>query len=175
MLIAMAGLPGTGKSTLAARLAEQLGAVVLSKDTVRSALFPPPVLDYSADENDIAMTAVYAAAAYLRKAFPRQAVILDGRTFLRAYQVRDLLALAASVQETPFVLECVCAEEIVRARLEADRARGEHLAKNRTYALYLAVKAAAEPLSIPRLVLDTGRLAVETCVEQSLAYLRRDS
>ena|SRR5208283_5448063 len=32
MLIAMAGLPGTGKSTLATRLTKELGGVVLSKD-----------------------------------------------------------------------------------------------------------------------------------------------
>ena len=32
MLIAMAGLPGTGKSTLAARLADALGGVVLSSE-----------------------------------------------------------------------------------------------------------------------------------------------
>src|SRR5690242_18237303 len=42
MLIAMAGLPGTGKSAIAARLAAELDAVALSKDDVRGALFPPP-------------------------------------------------------------------------------------------------------------------------------------
>src|SRR5690242_3631604 len=104
MLIAMAGLPGTGKSTLAARLAEELPGVVLSKDAVRAALFPPPLLDYSAAEGDIAMAAVYRAAAYLHTAFPQQAVILEGRTFLRAYQVRDLFALAASLNEAPTII-----------------------------------------------------------------------
>jgi adenylylsulfate kinase len=39
MLIAMAGLPGTGKSTLANALANALGAAVLNKDRVRAALF----------------------------------------------------------------------------------------------------------------------------------------
>jgi predicted kinase len=36
---------------IAARLAEELGAVVLNKDTVRAALFPLPVLDYSAEQD----------------------------------------------------------------------------------------------------------------------------
>ena len=58
----MAGLQGTGKSTLAARLAAALGGVVLSKDTVRAALFPPPALDYSAAQDDASMAAVYSAA-----------------------------------------------------------------------------------------------------------------
>ena len=55
-------------------------------------------------------------------------------------------------------------DRIVQAdvrRLEADQARGSHPAGNRTFALYLSLKAAAEPLTLPRLVLDTGRLSPE--------------
>ena len=67
----------TGKSTIAARVAEELGAVALNKDTVRAALFPPPVLDYSAEQDEISMEAIYHAAATILKASPRRAVILD--------------------------------------------------------------------------------------------------
>jgi predicted kinase len=95
MLIAMAGLPGTGKSTLAVRIAQELGGVVLSKDEVRAALFPAPVLDYSAAQDDLCMAAIFSAATHILKANARQAVILDGRTFLRAQQLRGLLTLAA--------------------------------------------------------------------------------
>jgi adenylylsulfate kinase len=172
MLIALAGLPGTGKSTLAARLAEALGGAVLSKDAVRAALFPPPVLNYSAEQDDVCMAAVYAAARAILRSFPRQVVILDGRTFLRSYQVRDLLDLAGSVNEVPRVIECLCEDEVARRRLEDDRARGGHPAGNRTYALYLTLKAAAEPLSIPRLTLDTGKAPVGECVERCLNFLR---
>jgi adenylylsulfate kinase len=172
MLIAMAGLPGTGKSTLAARLAEPLAAVVLSKDTVRAALFPPPVLDYCRAQDDLCMDAIFRAAAYTLKTFPLQPVILDARTFLRAYQVRDLLALAESVGERPRLIECTCTDELARARLEKDLAEGRHPARNRTYALYRELKATSEPLLVPRLVLDTGELSLEECVQRSLAYLR---
>jgi adenylylsulfate kinase len=135
LLIAMAGLPGTGKSTLARLLAVELGAVVLGKDEVRATLFPPPVLNYSDEQGDIAMQAIYQAAASILRTFPGQAVILDGRTFLRAYQVRDLLALATSVNESVHLIECVCADEVARRRLEQDLARGEHPARNRTFDL----------------------------------------
>ena len=172
MLIAMAGLPGTGKSTLAARLAAELGAAVLNKDAVRAALFPSPVLDYSTGQDDLCMTAVYSAAAHILRARAGQAVILDGRTFLRAYQVCDLLALAASVGEAPRIIECVCADEVARVRLEDDQARGSHPAGNRTFALYMALKAAAEPIAVPRLVLDTGATGLEECVRRCVAWLR---
>ena len=46
LLIAMAGLPGTGKSTLAAALAEALPAVVLDKDKLRAGLIPPDKIEY---------------------------------------------------------------------------------------------------------------------------------
>src|SRR4051812_20305108 len=114
MLIAMAGLPGSGKSTLAACLAERLGAVVLDKDRVRAALFPPRVLDYSAVQDDISMDAIYEAAGAIRKADPGQAVILDGRIFLRPGQVQSLLDRAASLGEKPRIVECVCDDAVAR-------------------------------------------------------------
>jgi predicted kinase len=172
MLIAMAGLPGTGKTTLALRLATELGGVVLSKDQVRAALFPTPVLDYSTAENEISMDAIFTAAAYIRKTFPERPVLIDGRTFLRSYQIHDLLALARSLDETPRIIECVCSDETAGQRLEADQTAGTHPAKNRTYALYLTVKANAEPITVPHLVLDTGRMALAECVERSLVYCR---
>jgi predicted kinase len=172
MLIAMAGLPASGKSTLATRLAEELGGVVLNKDQVRAVLFPPSVLDYSSAENDITMQAIFHAAAYLRQTFPQTAVIIDGRTFLRFNQVSDLLALAESLGEAPRIIECVCADEMARQRLEHDLAQGQHPARNRTYDLYLAVKNQAEPIAVPHLVLDTGTISLEECVQRCLRYLR---
>ncbi len=172
MLVAMAGLPGTGKSTLAEALAEKLGAVVLDKDRVRAALFPAPVLDYSAAQDDVTMAAIYRAAAAILGANRRQVVILDGRTFLRPGQVRDLLALAGSIGETVRLIECVCDDAVAKARLDKDSAEGCHPAGNRTYALYLALKAAAEPIPVPRLVLDTGKLSPEECVRRCLPYLK---
>jgi adenylylsulfate kinase len=172
VLVAMAGLPGTGKSTVAAGLERELGAVVLDKDRVRAALFPPRVLDYSAAQDDVCMAAIYRAAATILQAAPQRPVVIDGRTFLRATHVADLLALGSALGTPPRVIECVCDDEAARRRLEADQARGAHPAGNRTYALYLSLKAAAEPLSMPRLVLDTGRLSPDECLRRCREYLR---
>ena len=171
MLIAMAGLPATGKSAIAARLAQALGGVVLCKDTVRTALFPPPVLDYSREQDDLCMAAIFSAAANILKTCPQQTVIIDGRTFLRSYQVRDLLACAASVNETVRIIECVCTDETARRRLEHDREQGGHPAGNRTFGMYLAVKTAADALALPRLVVDTGQLSLAECERRCLEFL----
>jgi adenylylsulfate kinase len=171
MLIAMAGLPATGKSRIAERLAAELGAVVLSKDSVRPKLFPPPVLDYSREQDDICMAAIFRAAEYILKTFPTQTVIIDGRTFLRAYQVHDLVNLGASVGQVPRIIECVCADDVVRARLENDWTHDEHPAGNRTFALYQTLKAEAEPIQAERLILDTATTALDVCVKRCLDYL----
>lgn len=171
MLIAMAGLPGTGKSTLATRLATAVGGVVLSKDVVRSALFPPAVLDYSSAQDDVAMAAVFAAARHLLLAESNRVVILDGRTFRRETQVADLLNLGREVGQEPVVIECVCDEAVARARLDHDATAGSHPAGNRTGALHAAVKATAEPLTVPRLVLDTGKLSPGDALARVLEYL----
>jgi predicted kinase len=171
MLIVMAGLPGTGKSTLSARLAAELDAVVLDKDAVRSVLFPPPICEYPSAQDDICMAALYRAAVNILTTFPDRTVILDGRTFAREYQVRDLLTQIATLHETPRILLCTCADEVARQRLEKDQAAGKHPAANRTFALYTALKAAAEPLTVPHLVVDTGQ-PLEVCVQRCLDYLR---
>ena len=118
------------------------------------------------------MAAIYEAAVAILKGDPRQVVILDGRTFLRAGQVQSLLERTASLSEQPRVLECVCEDAVARQQLERDQAEGRHLAGNRSYDLYRSLKATAEPLVLPRLVLDTGRLSLEECVRQCMAYLK---
>jgi hypothetical protein len=118
------------------------------------------------------MEAIYRAAAYTLCSDPNRAVILDGRTFLRLYQTRDLMELAHSMNRQPFIIECVCDDETARTRLERDRAEATHVAGNRTFELYLELKRTAEPIFLPHLVLDTGRLDVEECVRRSLEYIR---
>jgi adenylylsulfate kinase-like enzyme len=52
--VLLAGLPATGKSTLARALAERLeGAAVLDKDRVRAALFPGDMVDYTTEQDEL--------------------------------------------------------------------------------------------------------------------------
>jgi adenylylsulfate kinase len=173
MLLALAGLPGTGKSTLAACLVRDLGAIVLDKDRVRAVLFPPAVIDYSTTQDDLCMDALYRATLLILRADPRRLVVIDGRTFLRPGQMDALLDLGQQLGEQPRVIECVCAEAVARQRLE--EAEGRHPAGNRNFALYQTLKVAAVPLTVPRLVLDTGELSPGECVQRCREYLRTDT
>jgi predicted kinase len=84
LLIAIAGLPGSGKSALAARLAKSLPAVVLNKDTVREAVFPPPETEYTSQQDDFVLSLMFQAAGWLLR--KGRTVIIDGRTFTKSNQ-----------------------------------------------------------------------------------------
>jgi predicted kinase len=171
MLIAMAGLPGTGKSTLARMLAGRLLAFVLDKDVVRAALFHPAAIEYSTRQDDFCVTVMLHTVEYLLDRDPARHVILDGRTFSRRYQVQDVRAFARRLGTPCAFIECVCSDETVRRRLECDIAEGRHPAQNRTYEMYLSVKARAEPIAGPKLVVNTeGDL--ERCVQRCLEYIQ---
>src|SRR5262249_42658663 len=125
----------------------------------------------SAVQDEITMAAIYQAAAAILRADRGRAVVIDGRTFLRPGQLQPLLALAASLGERLHAIECVCGDGAAGAGLERDLAEARHPAANRTFGLYLSLKAAAEPITVPHLVLDTGRMPLDECVRRCIDYL----
>ena len=172
MLIMMAGLPGSGKSTIACHLAERLPsiAVILDKDVIRAALFAPAEIEYTTAQDDFCMQVMLETAEYILAANRDKHVILDGRTFSQRYQRDRVRVFAAGLNVRLKIVECVCADASARQRLEHDVATGRHLAQNRDYAMYRAVKARFEPIAEPKLVLDTDA-ALEQCIQSALSYL----
>jgi predicted kinase len=169
MLVAFAGLPGTGKSTLARRLAAQLPGVVLDKDRLRACLFPSVEIEYSVEQDDFVMDIAYRVAEQLFRRRRDRYVLIDGRTFSRAEQVTILYQWADRIGVAVKMIECVCPDAVADQRLAQNSAG--HPAANRTVALYRQLKEQADPLRVPRLVLDTsGGLA--DCVDRTLAYVR---
>jgi adenylylsulfate kinase len=167
----MAGLPGTGKSTVARQLAAGLPAALLDKDRVRDALFSPDLVEYSTRQDDFCMDVLLETAAYVLRHEAMQHVILDGRTFSRTYQIERVETFATQWQAPVRIIECVCSDDTARRRLSEDAAVGRHRARNRGYDLYLAIQARFQPIREPKLVLDTEQ-DLDTCVEKCLAYLK---
>ena len=170
MLVAMAGLPGCGKTTLARQLAERLVGIILDKDMIRAALFPPAYIEYSTRQDDFCLTVMLDVAAYLLESDPDLHVILDGRPFARRYQVDQLDRWSAEHNVPLAIVECVCSDEVARQRLEHDVSTAAHVAENRDYELYRRMKANFEPIREPKLVVNTD-LPLPDSVERALAYL----
>jgi predicted kinase len=170
MIVLMAGLPGTGKTTLARELAARTSGRVLSKDEIRHAIFRPEEIEYSSRQDDHCLQVMLETAGYLLSRNPGRVIFLDGRPFSRRYQIENVLAATDSMQQPWRILECVCSDETARRRLAADAEGGAHPAGNRDYQLYLEVKSRFEAITHPKTLIDTEQ-PLETCVLLALATL----
>jgi predicted kinase len=168
MLILMAGLPGTGKSTLSRALAAKFGGTVIDKDQVRASLFSPPDIEYSTEQDDFCMAVMLKVAGYLFRKDRTRIVFLDGRTFSQTYQLKRATGFAEAISQPWRIVECTCNEATAQRRL---RENPNHVAANRNFDLYLQVKSRFEEITFPKTVIDTDQ-PLEACIHVATAALK---
>jgi predicted kinase len=152
VIILMAGLPGTGKSTLARELAALLSGTVISKDEIRHFIFDARDIEYSTGQDDFCMEIMLQVAEYILRKDPARHIFLDGRTFSHRYQIDRVIEFANRLHQPWRILECTCRDETAKARLEQATV---HPAGNRDFHLYQEVQRRFEPITLPKTVLDT--------------------
>lgn len=151
MLIAMAGLPGAGKSSVAAALARELAVPVVSVDPIEAALWRAGV----SRAEPTGFAAYLAAEAVAEGVLALgQSVIVDAVNAVEAarWQWRTL----AERRGVPLAfIEVVCSDPAVhRERLEG-RSRGIEGFEEPTWPAVEQVRAQFDPWTDERLVLDT--------------------
>jgi adenylylsulfate kinase len=174
-LVVFAGLPGTGKSTMARGLAARLGCPVFDKDLVREALFAPAHVEYSAEQDDRCIEAILTVIALEARADKRPFAILDGRCFVRAGQSRRIedFARASGVELRWILMRADSA--LARRRL----ASGEHPAQDRDERLHARLEREAvafapvhlELSSDPRPPLSPAE-QLEAALDEALRWVR---
>ncbi len=161
----MAGLPGTGKTTIATAIARRTGAAVLNKDVIRAALFSPTDIEFTTQQDDFVVEIMQQTASYLFKRHSKRIVIFDGRPFSQKVQLDSVIRFATGLGVPWKILECVCAEETARERLAAEE--GVHIALNRELKLYQSLKSNFESITYEKDLIDTDN-PISACLEQAL-------
>jgi len=170
MIVMMAGLPGTGKSTLAHLLDQRTSGAVIDKDVVRAALFAPQHIEHSRLQNDFCQEIMLQTAGYLLAKRSSTYIFLDGRTFSRQYQRQRVIEFCSEVETRWAILECVCGEKTALGRLQRAATEHTHPAMNRTPELYRHLRETWEPIDLPKLTIDTDNSS-DFCALQAMRYL----
>jgi len=161
MLIAITGLPGTGKSTFARALAERLEALHLNTDIIRDALNLRGQYDVSSKEKiyDEMQRRTVAALSEGRT------VVVDGTFYKQALRAQ-FEALAEQHHHTVQWIEIRAEEAVIRQRMAKKRQYSEA-----DFDVYLQIKAKFEPLQQPHLTLWSDRMSVEEMVRHTLEHI----
>lgn len=167
-LIAMAGLPGAGKSTIADLLSRQFPAMLLSIDPIEAALRRS-----GWQQERIGSAGYLVAEALAIETLKRgQTVIIDAVNPVQA--ARDMwVKLAQDVSVPLTFLEVVCSDAVVHRQRIESRVRGIEGLTEVSWERVLKRKQEYQPWSNPRRVLDTSKTSAEALVESVLPDLRR--
>lgn len=164
MLIAITGLPGSGKSTFAAALSKALQADHWNTDILRDALNLRGQYDVSTKEK------IYAALLLRTEASltSGKTAVVDA-TFYRKALREEYNALANRLEQPICWIELKADEESIRQRVQQKRLYSEA-----DFSVYLKIKTQFEPIEQPHLVLWSDQRSVEEMVQDALAYITKN-
>ncbi|MFZ1677728.1 MAG: ATP-binding protein [Saprospiraceae bacterium] len=161
MVIIVFGLPGSGKSYFASRLAAKLNGLYVSTDELRLKLFP--IRTYS----DAEKLEVYDAMLNIMSdAVPEQKpIVLDG-TFYKASLRNKFEQKVKELHEKIIYIEVTAPENSIEERLEKPRKNSEA-----NFDVYLKLKQVTEPLFKEHLVLISSNDNIDAMLREAIQYL----
>lgn len=168
VLVVVSGLSGSGKSTVAAALAERTGFVHINSDRVRKQLAGLAPTDrggadlYTSTRSAATYAAMYAAAANALAA--GRGAILDA-TFQRRAHRDQAAAVGAAAGAPVLFVECRADEAVIRLRL-AERAARDHDPSDADWEVYRRQRRFYEPVAD-----DEPHVTVDTTVPLAKALL----
>ena len=161
MIIIVFGLPGSGKSYFASRLAERIGAKYLNSDRLRKQLFPER--DYSDRGKQIVYDNMLEE---MMQAVARNKDLVLDATFHRK-ETRDLFINKIEGKEKIIFIEVQADEEIIRERVSRKREDSEA-----DFEVYKLIRQQNEPFLEPHLMLQSTNDNIDDMLEKATTYLK---
>lgn len=161
IVVIVFGLPGSGKSYFAERLAERMNAAYLSSDRIRNKILQNKT--YS----DVEKQLVYKEMLTRMNAGIDQNknVLLDA-TFYRK-DIRQLFTQEAQRRSLAFFIE-VCADaSVIRSRTEKKRPESDA-----DMEVYKKIKNEWQPLPFPHLILQSTNNNIEEMLQKATDHLK---
>ncbi len=161
MVVVIFGLPGTGKSYFASRLAEKIKAAYISSDKVRFELMKERTYD---DEEKMAVyrKMLDMTAQLLEK---DNHVVLDG-TFYKEELRRAFIEIAGSMKADIFFIEVVAEDMLIQERISKHRQDSEA-----DYMVHMKVKEIFEPMTKRHLILKSTANNIDEMLAIAMLHL----
>ena len=161
MNIIILGLPGSGKTYFADKLASKISGLRISSDTVRNHMQQINKYDEVAK-----MEVYYEMLKLMEKAISNnQNVVLDG-TFYKE-NIRNIFKEKAIMLNSSLsFIEIRANSSVIKGRLKKERKESEA-----NFKVYLKIKGLFEPLSEKHLILYSDKGTLDEMQDKALAYI----
>lgn len=161
MVIIVFGLPGSGKSYLASRLAMHLDAEYVNSDELRMHMLQER--NYTEAEKQRVYDAMLSRMSDALKG--KKPIVLDATFYKESIRSRFEQA-AATFNQSIIYIEVTAPEDIIKDRLNTPRAYSEA-----DYDVYLKLKKSAEPLTSDHLVLVSTNNNIVSMLHEAVNYI----